>query len=127
MGRAHPPPRHPQRPHRQRLVGRRQPRRPDLATIGDDRTVRLWDLRTRRRLALLTGHTGVVHSAIFAPDGNTLTTSSDDGTIRLWDTAAFNDTATLIEQACAIAGRSLTPQERHSHVPEGSAYRRTCP
>ncbi|MFI6085762.1 WD40 repeat domain-containing protein [Streptomyces sp. NPDC051217] len=32
---------------------------------------------------------GVLRSALFAPDGNTLTTSSDDGTVRLWDTDAF--------------------------------------
>ncbi|WP_217246910.1 trypsin-like peptidase domain-containing protein [Streptomyces sp. AC602_WCS936] len=98
-----------------------------VATTGNDRTVRLWDLRTHQQLALLTGHTGVLRSALFAPDGNTLATSGDDGTIRLWNTDAFNDLATLTDQACAIGGRSLTEQEWHRYVPDGVAYRRTCP
>lgn len=96
-------------------------------TTSDDRTVRLWDLQTHQQLALLTGHTGVLRSALFAPDGNTLATSADDGTIRLWDTRAFNDPATLTDRACTIAGRSLTEQEWHRYVPDGVAYRRTCP
>ncbi|MEU0955843.1 hypothetical protein ABZ353_26440 [Streptomyces niveus] len=98
-----------------------------LATTGDDRTVRLWDLRTHRQLALLAGHTGVLRSALFAPDGNTLTTSSDDETVRLWDTNAFNDLATLTDNACAIAGRPLSEQEWHRYVPNGVAYHRICP
>ncbi|WP_306920810.1 nSTAND1 domain-containing NTPase [Streptomyces luteogriseus] len=98
-----------------------------LATTGDDRTARLWDLQTHRQLALLTGHTGDLRSALFAPGGNTLTTSSTDGTVRLWDTNAFNDLATLTDQACTIAGRSLTEQEWRRYLPDGVAYHRICP
>ena len=71
-------------------------------------------------------HTGIPRSALFAPDGNTLTTS-DDGTVRLWDTDAFNDLATLTDNACTVAGRSLTEQEWRRYVPDGVAYRRICP
>ncbi|MFC7884714.1 trypsin-like peptidase domain-containing protein [Streptomyces sp. NPDC057376] len=98
-----------------------------LATVGDDRAIRLWDIRTHRQLALYTGHTGVVSSAFFSSDGHTLVTSSSDLSVRLWDTRAFNDPATLTDRACAIAGRSLTEQEWHRYVPDGVAYRRTCP
>ncbi|WP_411098593.1 trypsin-like peptidase domain-containing protein [Streptomyces sp. x-45] len=98
-----------------------------LATVGDDRTVRLWNIETGQQLALLLGHTGVLRSAVFAPDGDTLATSSDDETIRLWNTGAFNDLATLKDQACAIAGRSMTEQEWHRYVPDGVDYQRICP
>ncbi|MFF2538759.1 nSTAND1 domain-containing NTPase [Streptomyces cyaneofuscatus] len=98
-----------------------------LATVSDDRTIRLWNIETHQQLALLTGHTGVLRSTVFAPDGDTLATSSDDETIRLWDTHAFNDLATLKDQACAIAGRSLTKQEWHRSVPDGVDYQRICP
>ncbi|WP_274035018.1 nSTAND1 domain-containing NTPase [Streptomyces sp. MMBL 11-1] len=98
-----------------------------LATAGDDRTIRLWNVATHQQLALLTGHTGVLRSAVFAPDGDTLATSSDDETIRLWKTDAFNDLATLKNQACAIAGRSLTEREWHRYVPDGVDFHRICP
>ncbi len=38
-----------------------------------------------RELAVLTGHTTLVYSASFSPDGRTLVTSGADSTARLWD------------------------------------------
>ncbi|MEV4381763.1 serine/threonine-protein kinase [Streptosporangium sp. NPDC049644] len=70
-----------------------------VARVGDrsvivsaayDRTVRLWDLATRRPLATLTGHTNWVRSVAVAElDGRTIAVSGgDDGTVRRWDLAA---------------------------------------
>ncbi|MFE2463162.1 trypsin-like peptidase domain-containing protein [Streptomyces sp. NPDC059402] len=98
-----------------------------LATGGDDRVIRLWDIETHRMVAMYSGHTGAVESAFFSPDGNTLITNSSDLTVRMWDTRAFRDPAALTAQACALAGGSLTEQEWHGYVPDGVAYRRTCP
>ncbi|QJT07169.1 hypothetical protein G9272_32545 [Streptomyces asoensis] len=64
------------------------PRRPLLATAGDDRTVRLWDARTGRELAALTGHTGRVLAVAFSPDGARLASGGEDGTVRLWEVPA---------------------------------------
>ncbi|GGT16124.1 hypothetical protein GCM10014713_06280 [Streptomyces purpureus] len=98
-----------------------------VATGGEDRTVRLWDVRTHRQLAILTGHTGTVWWVDFGPDGKTLATSSNDATARLWDTDLFNDLGTLVDRACAAAGRSMTEREWHRYVPAGVTYRRICP
>src|SRR3954447_18088481 len=55
------------------------------ATASDDRSVRLWDLKTEKQLATITGHAGAVASVAFSPDGQKLVTASTDGTARIWD------------------------------------------
>ena len=39
-----------------------------LATAGDDGTIRLWDVATRREVAALAGHEVVIHALAFNPD-----------------------------------------------------------
>ena len=51
-----------------------------------DNTVRLWDADTGQPVGQpLTGHTDVVTSVAFSPDGTRIVSGSDDNTVRLWD------------------------------------------
>src|SRR5262249_31489480 len=64
--------------------------RPDgaqLASAGDNRTVRVWDAATGELLHSLTDHTGSVLSVAYRPDGAQLASAGDDRTVRVWDAA----------------------------------------
>jgi len=57
-----------------------------LASASYDKTVRLWDVKTRKPLGEpLTGHSSHVRSVIFSPDGKLLASASHDKTVILWD------------------------------------------
>ncbi|HEX8422313.1 MAG TPA: WD40 repeat domain-containing protein, partial [Pyrinomonadaceae bacterium] len=75
------------------LTGHRGPVRsavfsPDgrfILTTSDDRTARVWDVKTGVEVSVLRGHRKGLLSASFSPDGNLMVTSGDDGTARIWD------------------------------------------
>ena len=66
-----------------------------LASAGEDGTVRLWDPATGAAQATLTGHDSRVDAVAFSPDGRQLASAGQDGTVRLWDPATGAGQATL--------------------------------
>ena len=55
-----------------------------LAAAGTDATVRLWDVKTQKRVAEVEGHTGPVTSMCFSENGYYLATAAKDGA-KVWD------------------------------------------
>ncbi|KAL7683403.1 putative BEACH domain, WD40-repeat-containing domain, PH-BEACH domain, BEACH domain superfamily [Plasmopara halstedii] len=81
-----------------------------IASSSADRSVLLWDLRTRALLQELAGHTATVcHASINSANGNVLTTTNSE--LRLWsingDLLAASSSATfgLHDISCAISTR----------------------
>jgi WD40 repeat protein len=93
-----------------------------LATGARDGTIRLWDIRTQQPLGTaLPGLPGQRVIPIFTPDGTALIAAYDSGRAYRWDIR----TASLIRQACSVAGRRLTRAEWEEFLPSRD-YHPTC-
>ena len=82
-----------------------------LASCGEDSTVRLWDVKTRKLLRTFIGHkSGVsndVFSVAFSPDRKTVASSSKES-VRLWNTQGEEQLRSVITHT-AILGAVFSP------------------
>jgi len=56
-----------------------------VLTASCDKTAKIWDPCAGECKQTLSGHTDVVFSAVFSPDGSSILTASTDNTAKLWD------------------------------------------
>jgi hypothetical protein len=78
-----------------------------LASAGEDKTIRLWDVTTGKQVASLDRHTDRVTHVAFTPDGKRLVSASTDKTIRVWD-AATGDEVLNLKHGAAISAFSIS-------------------
>src|SRR5438876_648569 len=57
----------------------------ELASVGSDTEVCLWEVEGRKPPRVLRGHTWIAYGVAWRPDGGLLATSGWDRSIRLWD------------------------------------------
>jgi len=76
-----------------------------------DKTARVWDVATGREIQRLEGHTEMVKSVAFSPDGRWALTGSNDKTTRLWDVATGREVR-RIEGDSLVNSVAFTPDGR---------------
>ena len=67
-----------------------------VATAGESNLIKLWNLKNNTARTLR-GHTGIISSVAFSPNGNLLASVSDDRTIKLWNVHNQQNITTLRE------------------------------
>jgi hypothetical protein len=78
-------------------------------SASSDKTVRVWDVRTRATIAVIEG-TQPMWSAAFSADGERLVTASEDRSARIW--RVFPTMQALVDQARGAVPRCLTAEQR---------------
>lgn len=83
---------------------------PQLVSVSDDGTARLWSLRTGLPRAALQSPTGKVTLATFSPDGRQLLTADESGQVRLWDSATLTELWALPQHSHRIRQLTFSPR-----------------
>ena len=82
-----------------------------------DNTVRLWDTITGENRRVLTGHTGLVASVAFNPDGRTLASGSHDGTILVWKSTSRTNPGDVNSDGTALLANYPNPFYPETWIP----------
>ena len=70
-----------------------------IISSGRDKTLKLWDLGSRRLIRTFEGHTGDAYVIAVSPDGSRILSESEDETFKVWDTATGRALHTLQDQS----------------------------
>ena len=90
------------------LANRDSPAARSASAINVFQEVRAADAR----LAVLSGHNGLVISAAFSPDGRRIVTASGDQTARIWDAATATPLAMLSGHSDGVVTAAFSPDGR---------------
>lgn len=84
-----------------------------VAFGGDDRTVRLWDAKTRAETTTFEGHGDGVMTVCFSPDGRTVVSGSRDNTLRLWEVESGKELQLFEGHTFTVYSACFSPDGRH--------------
>ena len=81
-----------------------------MATGGNDRTARLWDIASGQPIGEpLVGHSDAVTSVAFSPDGKVLVSGSLDKTAIVWDLSTRKQHMRLLGHTSGVIGVAIAP------------------
>ncbi|KAJ3331922.1 POC1 centriolar protein A [Blyttiomyces sp. JEL0837] len=80
-----------------------------IVSGGEDKTVRLWDMKTGRGLRTLEGHANTVNAVAVSPDGLWVVSGSKDTTCRVWDVETGRCVQVLDGHTLSVNCVAITP------------------
>lgn len=96
----------------------RRLRRPPAVATSTYRWTIKWNVATGKETATLKGHTEVVSSVAFSPNGRTLASGSHDKSIKLWEVASGRNVSTIgvLSVAFSPDGNTLASGSRDKSI-----------
>ncbi|HEY1189538.1 MAG TPA: WD40 repeat domain-containing protein [Gemmata sp.] len=80
-----------------------------LATSGDDRTVRVWDVASGKQLRSFQGHMTKVTAVAVRGDSRQVASASDDGAVRVWDLNTVDEHKALTDSKESLWSVAVSP------------------
>jgi WD40 repeat protein len=80
-----------------------------IASGSEDKTIKLWNLRTGQLLRTLTGHSEGIRSIAISLDGKLLASGGDDKTIKLWNLDTGKLLRTLTGHSEIVQSVTISP------------------
>jgi hypothetical protein len=80
-----------------------------LASVSDDKTIKLWNLASKKEIHTLKGHSSWIWTVAFSPDGKILASGSADKTIKLWDVDTGKLISTLKGDTDGVTSVAFSP------------------
>ena len=84
-----------------------------LASGGDDKTIRLWDIQTGGIIKTFSSHTGAVYSVSISANSTMIASGSKDRTFKLWNIQTGECHKTIQQQGPVLHVTFLPKKPRH--------------
>jgi WD40 repeat protein len=83
-----------------------------LASGSDDKTIKLWNLATKKEIRTLKGNSHWIWTVAFSPDGKTLASGSADKNIKLWNSSTGQEIPPLKGHQDGIPTVAFSPDSK---------------
>ena len=80
-----------------------------VATAGQDRTIRIWRTSDWSLQEILKGHTGTVNWVAFSPDGRQIVSGGDDKSVRIWLSSGGEPLQTISDHNAPVHTVAFSP------------------
>ena len=85
----------------------------NIASGGNDNTVRVWDAGTIDTIAIYRGHTDVVEAVAWLPDSLHVASTSIDHTVRVWDINTMSANFTYRRSSSVVHALACSPDSKY--------------
>jgi serine/threonine protein kinase len=85
-----------------------------VVSCSEDRTLRLWDLASRKHLRTFTGHTATAWTVAFSPKGRQILSGGYDNSVRLWNADTGDEIRQFQGHTKAVAAVCFSPDGKQT-------------